>query len=122
LLDEDRTTSNDAVEQILAISALTEQAVNMRTFATLDQGSATSWCELYSDGQTAQIESVCTLREKRGRGLASAVVATAARAALDAGHDLVFLVVNEDEGPVELYRRLGFEGNGREVVFLKQPP
>jgi predicted metal-dependent hydrolase/ribosomal protein S18 acetylase RimI-like enzyme len=122
LLDEDRTTSNDAVEQILAISALTEQAVNMRTFATLDEGSATSWCELYSDGQTAQIESVCTLREKRGRGLASAVVATAARAALDAGHDLVFLVVNEDEGPVELYRRLGFEGNGREVVFLKQPP
>ena len=122
LLGEDRATSNDAVEQILAISALTEQAMNVRTFATLDEGSATSWCELYSDGQTAQIESVCTLRGQRGRGLASAVVATAAGAALDAGHDIVFLVVNEDEGPVELYRRLGFEGSGREVVFLKPPP
>ena len=122
VLGEDRTTSSDAAEQILAISALTEQAVNMRTFATLDEGSATSWCELYSDGVTAQIESVSTLRAERGKGLASAVVATASRAALDAGHDLVFLVVNEDEGPVELYRRLGFDGIGREVIFFKPPP
>jgi hypothetical protein len=30
-------------------------------------------------------------------------------------------VVNEDEGPVELYRRLGFEGIGREIVFFKLP-
>jgi ribosomal protein S18 acetylase RimI-like enzyme len=121
VLGEDQTTSSDAAEQILAISALTELAVTVRPFATLDEGSATSWCELYSDGRTAQIESVCTLRAKRGRGLASAVVATAARTALDAEHDLVFLVVNEDEGPVELYRRLGFEGIGREVVFFKPP-
>ncbi len=122
LLGEDRTASNDTVEQILSISALTEQAVDLRTFATLDEGSATSWCELYSDGQTAQIESVCTLRGHRGQGLAGAVVATAGRAALEAGHDFVFLVVNEDEGPIELYRRRGFEGIGREVVFLKPPP
>lgn len=121
VLGEDRTTSSDAAEQILAISALAERAVNMRTFATLDEGSATSWCELYSDGVTAQIESVSTLRAERGKGLASAVVANASRAALDAGHDLVFLVVNEDEGPVELYRRLGFEGIGREVIFFKPP-
>jgi predicted metal-dependent hydrolase len=121
VLGEDGTSS-DAAEQILAISTLTEQAVTVRPFATLDEGSATSWCDLYSDGHTAQIESVCTLRAKRGRGLASAVVATAARTALDAGHELVFLVVNEDEGPVELYLRLGFEGIGREVVFFKPPP
>jgi ribosomal protein S18 acetylase RimI-like enzyme len=121
LLGEDRTTGNDAVEQILAISALTERAVSVRSFATLDAGNATSWCELYSDGQTAQIESVCTLRPRRSQGLAGAVVTTAVRAALDAGHDLVFLLVDEDEGPVELYDRLGFEGIGREVVFFKAP-
>lgn len=122
VLGEDTGMSDDAAEQILAISALTEQAVNVRAFATLDESSATSWCELYSDGRTAQIESVCTLRPQRGRGLASAVIATAAQAAVDAGHDLVFLVVDEDEGPVELYRRLGFEGIGREVIFFRPPP
>ncbi len=119
---EDPTMSDDAVEQILAISTLTEQAVNMRAFATIEEGNPTSWCELYTDGRTADVESVATLRAQRGRGLASAVVATAARAALDEGHDLVFLVVNEDEGPVELYRRLGFEGIGREIIFFKPPP
>jgi len=122
VLGEDPTTTDDAVEQILAISALTELAVNMCAFATFHEGSATSWCELYTDGHTAQIESVSTLRAQRGQGLASAVVATAARAALDAGHDLVFLVVDEDKGPVEVYRRLGFEGIGREVIFFKPPP
>jgi ribosomal protein S18 acetylase RimI-like enzyme len=122
LLGEDQTTSDDEIEQILAISTFTEQAVKVRAFAALEAGSATSWCELYSDGITAQIESVSTLRAERGRGLASAVVATAALAALEAGHDLVFLVVNEDEGPVDLYRRLGFEGIGREIVFFKPPP
>ena len=121
LLGEDPTAGDDKVEQILAISALTEQAVSMRSFATLDAGNATSWCELYSDGQTAQIESVCTLRARRGRGLAGAVVATAGRAALDSGHDLVFLLVDEDEGPVELYKRLGFHGIGREIVLFKAP-
>jgi predicted metal-dependent hydrolase/ribosomal protein S18 acetylase RimI-like enzyme len=122
VLGEDPTMSDDAVKQVLAISALTEQAVSVRTFATLDEGSATSWCELYSDGHTADVESVSTLRARRGRGLASAVVTTAARAALDAGHDFVFLVVEEDEGPVEVYRRLGFEGIGREIIFFRPPP
>ncbi len=121
LLGEDPTASDDEIEQILAISTFTEQALNVRAFATLDAGSATSWCELYSDGITAQIESVSTLRAERGKGLARAVVATAALAALEAEHDLVFLVVNEDEGPVELYRRLGFDGIGREIVFFKPP-
>lgn len=121
LLGEDPTTSDDEIEQILAISTFTEQALDVRAFATLDAGSATSWCELYSDGITAQIESVSTLRAERGKGLARAVVATAALAALEAGHDLVFLVVNEDEGPVDLYRGLGFEGIGREIVFFKPP-
>jgi len=122
LLGEDETTSDDEIEQILAISTFTERAVNVRAFAALDAGGPTSWCELYSDGQTAQIESVCTLREHRGQGLAGAVVATAGRAALEAGHDLVFLVVNEAEGPVDLYQRLGFEGIGREIVFFRPPP
>jgi ribosomal protein S18 acetylase RimI-like enzyme len=122
VVGEGGTTSDEAAEQILAISALTEQAVSVRAFATFDEGRATSWCELYSNGHTAQIESVSTLRAYRGQGLASALVATAGRAALDAGHDFVFLLVDEDEGPVELYRRLGFEAVGREIIFFKPPP
>lgn len=72
-----------------------------------------SYADLYSDGETAQIESVNTLEEFRNRGLASAVVLHAARLAQAEGHDLVFLVADADDWPMQLYQRLGFEEIGR---------
>lgn len=67
-----------------------------------------SYADLYSDGATAQIESVNTLEAFRNRGYASALVLYGARTARAEGHDLVFLVADADAWPRHLYERLGF--------------
>lgn len=72
-----------------------------------------SYADLYSDGRTAQIESVHTLEERRNQGLASALVLHGARVARDEGHDLVFLVADVEDWPRHLYARLGFDEIGR---------
>lgn len=74
-------------------------------------------CELYSDGQTAQIETVVTLRPYRGRGLATAVVLAALEAGR--GHDFVFLVADAADWPQHWYRRLGFEPEGLLYRFIR---
>ena len=75
--------------------------------------AAGAFADLYSDGRTAQIESVNTLPAHRNQGLASAIVLHAARLARDEGHDLVFLVADVDDWPRHLYERLGFREIGR---------
>jgi predicted GNAT family acetyltransferase len=77
--------------------------------------------DLYSDGRTAQIEDVMTLREHRGRGYASAVVIRALEEALAGGHDFVFLTTDARDWPKELYRRLGFEPLGEKYAYLLTP-
>jgi RimJ/RimL family protein N-acetyltransferase len=80
-----------------------------RWFAARDGGRVVAGCDLYSDGQVAQIESVGTLSSHRGRGLGTAVVSAALAAAYDAGHELVFLVADAEDWPKDWYARLGFE-------------
>ncbi len=74
---------------------------------------AGAFADLYSDGRTAQVESVNTLEGHRNQGLASAMVLHAARLARDEGHDVVFLVADVEDWPRHLYERLGFEEIGR---------
>ena len=54
---------------------------------------------LYSDGVVAQIEDVATLRDFRRRGLARATVSAAIDAALEMGHELIFIVADDDDWP-----------------------
>ena len=84
-------------------------------------GQTVCSADLYSDGRTAQIESVLTLEEFRRRGLGRAVVAEAVRAALSSGHDFVFLIADDEDWPKNLYVRMGFEPLGRFYDFLKAP-
>ena len=111
----------ETVRQLLEASALTAQAVEVRHFAVVVDGTSASAADLYSDGKTAQIEDVTTLPEYRGRGCASAVVLRALAEAERAGHDFVFLVADDEDWPKELYARLGFEGVGRWYSFLRSP-
>jgi len=80
-------------------------------------GPYMSRADLYSDGRTLQIESVVTLAEARNQGLARAAVLEGIRVARQEGHDLVFLVAEEDDWPKALYARLGFEIVGRSSEF-----
>jgi len=101
---------------------ITAVAVRLRHFGARVDGQVVSFCDLYSDGRTAQIESVTTFEEHQGHGLGSAVVLRAAEEAAVAGQDLVFLVADDDDWPKAWYERLGFDPVGRTWTFNRPGP
>jgi ribosomal protein S18 acetylase RimI-like enzyme len=109
---------DEAVGQLVAAQHRRRRAVEVRYFAARADGRIASYCELFSDGKTGQIESVMTLERFRGRGLAKAVV-TRALAESQAVHDFTFLVADAENWPKELYRKLGFEVAGSIWDFLR---
>ena len=113
--------SEEVVRQILARQFLYDEAAHVRRFAALVEGEVASYCDLYFDGRTAQVEAVMTLPEHRNRGLAFAVVSKAVEEAYAAGADLVFLVADPEDWPKELYRRLGFDDAGSTHSFQLTP-
>jgi GNAT superfamily N-acetyltransferase len=88
-----------------------------RFFAARVDGAIASYCDLYLDEDTAQIESVMTLERFRNRGLARAVVMAALEAARAGGHDLVFLLADDADWPKALYEKLGFDRLGSIYEF-----
>jgi predicted GNAT family acetyltransferase len=116
MVDADEET----ISQIAEANRLVAEAANARHFAMVVDGVAVSSADLYSDGQTAQIEDVMTLPEYRGHGYASAVVIRGVEEALQ-GHDFVFLTADARDWPKELYRRLGFESLGEKYAYLRSP-
>lgn len=109
-------TSPDIVAQILAKHELTARHVATRYFGVLLDGRVVSSCELRTEGEVAQIETVETLDAYRRRGLSRAVVSAALEAA--GGSEFVFLVTDATDWPQAFYRRLGFEQVGIESRFL----
>ena len=116
-----RPLDPEKIKQLIARDDLLAQAVGARFFGAVVGGQTVCSADLYSDGRTAQIESVLTLEEFRQRGLGRAVVAEAVRAALASGHDFVFLIADDEDWPKSLYARMGFEPLGRFYDFLKTP-
>ena len=93
-----------------------------RFFAARVDGEVASYCELYSDGRTAQIENVLTLERFRNRGLARATVSKALHEAHRGGHDLIFLLADRGDWPKELYGKLGFDEVGTIWEFVLPRP
>jgi ribosomal protein S18 acetylase RimI-like enzyme len=110
------------VQQILAHHRSIRDVVPTRYFAARAGSRLVAHCELYSAGQTGQIENVVTLPRFRGRGLARALVLHALAESRAAGNDLTFLVADANDWPPKLYERLGFEIAGRYTRFLKRLP
>jgi ribosomal protein S18 acetylase RimI-like enzyme len=108
-------------EQLLDVKELVAAATRLRFFAAFAGDEVASFCELYSDGRTAQIEDMITLERFRRQGLASAVVLRALQVARDEGHDLVFLVADAEDWPKDLYTKLGFETVGPKLALLFTP-
>ena len=113
-------TDEEEIRQLVTAQHRRRRAVDVRYFAARSDGDIGSYCELFSDGRTGQIESVMTLERFRGRGLAKAVVVDALRASRGAGHDLTFLLAEAADWPKELYRKLGFETTGSIWDFLRR--
>jgi ribosomal protein S18 acetylase RimI-like enzyme len=98
-----------------------QEAVNGRFFAQRVDGVLAGLCELYLLDGVAQVEHVDTLEEFRGRGVARNVVLRAVHEARAAGADLVVIVADLEDWPLELYRRFGFDEIGRLWAFTKEP-
>jgi GNAT superfamily N-acetyltransferase len=114
------TAPEDTITQLLAADAVVRQAANERCFAAVVNGRVVSFCRLFSDGTTAQIEDVETLPEYRRRGHSSAVVAHALREAW-ASHDFVFILADAADWPKDWYARLGFEPAGELYNLVRRP-
>ncbi len=93
-------------------------ATPTRGFAVVEDGRPVSMALVVDDGPVQMVEDVYTAPSHRGRGLASAVVRTAVRAALDAGADLVHLPTDDGGPALRLYERLGFEACAHTTHWL----
>jgi GNAT superfamily N-acetyltransferase len=111
----------EVVRELTEFRGVLERAVGATFFVAEADGRPVGLCELYVQAGVAQVESVDTLEEFRGRGLASAVVLSAASAARARGCDLVFLRADDRDWPKDLYRRLGFEPVSRSWEFTRPP-
>jgi GNAT superfamily N-acetyltransferase len=115
--DPEIAKEEETIRQLRDCFRVYSKAGNMRQFAAFVDGEPVSSCELYSDGETGQIEGVLTLEEHRNRGLGVAIVLLALQEAKKAGHDMVFLIAEDDDWPKELYTKLGFDPIGRTHEF-----
>ena len=107
--DEPWATSPEHVRQIVDRRAAFGRAIPLRLVAAPAGGPYAAHADLYTDGHTAQIESVFTLPEARNKGLSRAVVLYAADIARAEGHGVIFLIADANDWPRQLYARLGFD-------------
>jgi hypothetical protein len=110
------------VKQLLASRSAFGLAGRARYFVAASEGVDGCHTTLYSDGVVAQIEDVGTVKALRCRGLARAACSIALDAAVAAGHDLVFIVADDEDWPKDLYAKLGFDVVGRTWAFTRPGP
>ena len=115
---EDPYTHTDWVAQLVAHSRRDNRANRDRLLGVKSgDGRVAAITKLRGDGRTAQVEDVYTVPEARGRGYARALVSRAAELARAGGHDLVFIVADDEDWPKQLYERVGFRPVGRVWQF-----
>jgi|SRR5829696_4164191 len=119
--EADPDFSLDAVEQRFIRDARLGSVGNGRWFAAPPDRTPAASCVLYGRDGIGQVETVGTLPERRGEGLASAVVTAAASASRERGDDLTFIVADAGDWPWKLYERLGFDRIGEVCAFLRKP-
>ncbi len=113
--------NEELVRQLTQQNLLVKQKIDCQYFARRFEGRVVSGCQLYSRGGTAQIEAVGTLGAYRNQGLASSVIRRAIWEAGASGHDLVWIMADEDDWPKALYAKLGFSPVGRFFGFTRKP-
>jgi ribosomal protein S18 acetylase RimI-like enzyme len=110
--------SPEAHRQVLEACRLTWRGRNAQRLGVLGPGGALVGITMvFSDGVVAQVEDVYVAPGQRGRGLGRMLVTHAVRLAVDAGHELVFIVADDEGWPKGLYAKVGFETVGRTWVL-----
>lgn len=119
--DPDLDETPDGLDQLREFNGLTWRAQSAKRLGVIGaDGALAAMTMLYSDGVTAQVEDVYTVPEQRRRGFGRALVTHAAALARQAGHELVFIVADDEGWPKQLYARIGFEPIGRTWVFHRK--
>jgi ribosomal protein S18 acetylase RimI-like enzyme len=106
-------------DQLAELDRRLEGSIGGRWFAATDAGTIVARAWLLGADGTGQVEDVATTASHRGGGLARAVVSAAARASVDDGNELTFVIANDGETTPELYRKTGFEPMGFKWRFVK---
>jgi GNAT superfamily N-acetyltransferase len=120
--EDNPSFTHEAVEQRFIRDARLDAAGNARWFAAPPDGPPGASCVLFERDGIGQVETVGTAPDRRGQGLASAVVMAAADASRQRGDALTFIVADADDWPWKLYERLGFDRVGVVCDFLRKPP
>lgn len=111
--------SDAAVAAMLRWERWRADLTGARAFCAFDGGRAVSMCLLLATPHADEVERVYTSPSHRGRGLAHAVVARAAR---EAGDQLTFLFTDAHGAAQHLYARLGFRRAWTVYRFSLLPP
>lgn len=98
----------DAAEEASRVAALTRSPDALYAAAREDGRTVAVGCVTFGHGW-AGIHGMRTDAARRGRGLASTVLATLGRAIQDRGVERVFLQVQEGNDARSLYRKAGFD-------------
>ena len=107
-------------EHLVQAMDVLRDATRARCFAAGEDGELAAACTLFLErghGGTALLDNVGTLRARRRRGLARAVVAAAIDLARAEECDPIVIPADVDDWPKELYARMGFVPLGVQVSF-----
>jgi GNAT superfamily N-acetyltransferase len=111
--------TEQAVEAMLAWERARAELTGARAFCAFEDRRPVSMCLLLATPHADEVERVYTTPSHRGRGLAFAVVARAAR---EAGDQLTFLFTDAHGAAQHLYARLGFHRAWVVYRFSRRPP
>jgi GNAT superfamily N-acetyltransferase len=89
-----------------------------RAYGILDEtGLPVALTKLRSRGGTAWVEDVYTAPEARQRGFARTLVTYVTGLARSGGHDLTFIIADDNDWPKHLYESIGFRPVGLTWTF-----
>lgn len=114
--------TDEALAQLADRMTLYSRGADVTFLAAFEDSEIASRVELYldRDAGVAQIESLQTHDDYRGRGYARALIQDANRRALEADCKLSFLVADADDWPRHWYSRLGYVETDRSHEFTKR--
>lgn len=111
----------EAHRQLVEFNRLAWRARRARRLGAWGRsGALAAITMLFSDWSIAQVEDVYTVPEERDRGLARALLTRAGELAREGGHELTFIVADDQDWPKQLYARVGFEPIGRSWLFHRE--
>lgn len=117
IVEEHPDISAEGIEQVEEYNRREGRLWGERRYGAVDSvGSPLAVTKLRSDGTTAWVEDVYTVSRARGRGLARMLV-TKAAAQAKAGHELTFIIADDNDWPKSLYAKIGFRPIGKMKTF-----